>query len=95
MDEHYLRAGVRYVEPNPVRAGLARRAWEYGWSSAAAHMRGEDDRLVQVRPMLEPVESCSEYSGQELSESEPAALRLHNRTGRRWAARDSGGSWSG
>ena len=25
-----------YVELNPVRAGMVKKAWEYGWSSAAA-----------------------------------------------------------
>jgi putative transposase len=37
LDEAHLWAAVRYVERNPVRAGLAARAEEYRWSSAAAH----------------------------------------------------------
>jgi putative transposase len=37
LDENYLRAAVRYVERNPVRAGMAKNAWEYSWSSAALH----------------------------------------------------------
>jgi len=41
-DEHYW-AAMRYVERNPVRAGLVRRAWRYPWSSAAAHCGGRDD----------------------------------------------------
>ncbi len=39
--EHFWQA-LRYVEQNPVRAKLARRAWAYEWSSAAAHVGGED-----------------------------------------------------
>jgi putative transposase len=35
-DKHYLDA-MRYVERNPVRAKMARRAWLWPWSSAAAH----------------------------------------------------------
>jgi putative transposase len=35
-DRHYLDA-MRYVERNPVRAKMARRAWLWPWSSAAAH----------------------------------------------------------
>ncbi len=38
MDERYLMAAVRYVERNPVRAGIVRQAWEYRWSSAAWHV---------------------------------------------------------
>ena len=39
--EHFWQA-LRYVEQNPVRAGLVRRAWEYPWSSAAAHVEKGD-----------------------------------------------------
>ncbi|MBZ5584349.1 MAG: hypothetical protein LAQ30_19480 [Acidobacteriia bacterium] len=31
-----------YVDRNPVRAGMVGRAAEYRWSSAAAHLSGED-----------------------------------------------------
>jgi putative transposase len=40
-DVHMLRA-LAYVERNPVRARLCRRAWQWAWSSAAAHC-GKDD----------------------------------------------------
>lgn len=36
LDPEYFRAAVRYVERNPVRAGLVDRAERYPWSSAAA-----------------------------------------------------------
>lgn len=36
LDEPYLWAAIRYVERNPVRAGLVCRAEDYRWSSAAA-----------------------------------------------------------
>ena len=28
---------MKYIELNPVRARLCRKAWLYEWSSAAAH----------------------------------------------------------
>ena len=37
LDDAHLWAAVRYVERNPVRAGLVERAEDYRWSSAAAH----------------------------------------------------------
>jgi len=40
-DEHFWTAMI-YVERNPVRAKLVRRAWRYRWSSAAAHCGGKD-----------------------------------------------------
>ena len=37
LDEGHLWTALCYVERNPVRGGMARKAWEYPWSSAAAH----------------------------------------------------------
>jgi len=49
LDERHAVAAVRYVELNPVRAGLAKRAWEYEWSSAAAHVGATDrTRLLDL-----------------------------------------------
>jgi putative transposase len=42
LDDVHLWRALCYVERNPVRAGLARRAWEYPWSSAGAHTGGAD-----------------------------------------------------
>jgi putative transposase len=50
LDERHFVAAVRYVERNPVRAGLAEQAWEYPWSSARFHVgRRSRDRLVSER----------------------------------------------
>jgi putative transposase len=38
MDQAYTMRAVRYVELNPVRAGLASLPWEWRWSSAHAHV---------------------------------------------------------
>ena len=53
MDEGHLLTAARYVELNPVRAGLVQAPSRYRWSSAAAHLRGRDDVLVQVAPLLQ------------------------------------------
>ncbi|HEU0226081.1 MAG TPA: transposase [Steroidobacteraceae bacterium] len=37
LDEPHFWAAIRYVERNPVRAGLVGRAEDYRWSSARAH----------------------------------------------------------
>jgi putative transposase len=39
--EHFWQS-LRYVEQNPLRAGLVRQAWNYPGSSAAAHVEGRD-----------------------------------------------------
>ena len=52
MDERYLLATARYIEMNPVAANLVRTPGDYPWSSARAHLAGEDDRLARVAPLL-------------------------------------------
>ena len=51
MDEPHLLAAVRYVALNPVVAGLVRLAEDWPWSSARAHLAGEDDELATVAPL--------------------------------------------
>jgi putative transposase len=43
LDEEHAWVALRYVELNPVRAGLVERAWEWPWSSARAHVGERDD----------------------------------------------------
>ena len=82
MDETYLLAATKYIEMNPVRASMVDRSDEYQWSSARAHLQGNDDRLVKVRPLLEMVDNWTRFLSVEPNEEEMAALRLHARTGR-------------
>ena len=51
MEERYLFACTRYVELNPVRAGMVKKPEEWRWSSAGPHMKGQDDILVKVDPL--------------------------------------------
>ena len=44
LDRAHLWAALRYVERNPVRAGLVELPEEFTWSSAAAHL-GQRDRF--------------------------------------------------
>ncbi len=46
LDEIYLWFCVRYVERNPVRAGIVERAQDYPWSSAVAHCGLEQDAVL-------------------------------------------------
>jgi putative transposase len=55
MDEDHLLAAFRYVALNPVKAGLARRAADWRWSSAAAHIAGRSTPHVSVEPALERI----------------------------------------
>lgn len=82
MDEPYLLAAARYVELNPVRARLARRARDWPWSSARAHLAGKDDALVRVRPLLDLAPDWAAFLGAGLGAEDHAAIRAGERTGR-------------
>ena len=45
--ENYVLACYRYIELNPVRAGMVGTAAEYRWSSHHCNALGEPDRLVR------------------------------------------------
>jgi putative transposase len=47
LDSRYFLNAVRYVELNPVRAGLISRAEDYVWSSAPAHCGVRYDLLIE------------------------------------------------
>ena len=52
LDENHLLAAVRYVELNPVQAGMVANAWEYPWSSSSFHIgKTEYDPLVKDRTL--------------------------------------------
>lgn len=81
MDEPYLVAAARYVELNPVRAGLVADAGAWLWSSARAHLSGRDDGLVRVAPLLEMVANWRGLLNSAIPEDELHDLREHARTG--------------
>jgi putative transposase len=82
LDGPHLLAAVRYVEQNPVRAKMCAQAWEYPWSSAAAHLAGRDDDLVKTAPLLGLVPDWKENVRRDCTEEELQALRRYERTGR-------------
>jgi putative transposase len=44
--ESYWLKCMRYVELNPVRAGMTSRSDDYRWSSARAHLAGYEDKVL-------------------------------------------------
>jgi putative transposase len=82
LDEPYLLAAARYIEQNPVRAGLAGTPWEYPWSSAAAHVARRDDALAKADPLLALVSDWKGFLCAEAPADDVRQLRRHERTGR-------------
>ena len=82
MDEEHLLSAVRYVEMNPVRAGLCDHPADWRWSSVHAHLEREDDDLVTVAPMLNRVAEWDEYLAENDTEVKLTAIRRQTCTGR-------------
>ncbi|HEX9963880.1 MAG TPA: transposase [Allosphingosinicella sp.] len=82
MDEAHLHACFRYVELNPVRAGLVERPEQWPWSSARAHLGLASDPLTDVAPGRERIAHWRALLDSGLSDGERAALRAGERTGR-------------
>jgi putative transposase len=66
QDEHYLLACQRYIELNPVRAGMVNGPGEYRWSSYARNALGEPDTLVTPHAIYQklhtdPAQRLAEY----------------------------------
>ncbi len=81
-NNQYLWAVVRYIERNPLKAGLAERVEDYRWSSAKAHLAGTEDPLLGAS-WLEPGER-KDYSDfvHKSDEETDNAIRQATRTGR-------------
>jgi len=85
LDDSHLWAGLRYVELNPVRAGMVAAAHEWPWSSAAAHRTPEvADEMLEMERWQErwTVAGWSEYLAARESQTDVNALRQCTHTGR-------------
>lgn len=82
MDENYLLATARYVELNPVKAGLVTNAEKYPWSSASAHISGQDDALVKVKPLIEIAGDWRRFLSGDINDKTAEVICFHERIGR-------------
>ncbi|MBT8333498.1 MAG: transposase, partial [Deltaproteobacteria bacterium] len=71
-----------YILMNPVRVGIVNRPEQYRWSSCKAHLRGEDDILVKVRPLGEIISNWKDILTEDHSNETYKAIRSHEKTGR-------------
>ena len=82
LDEKHLYYAVRYIEQNPVRAGIVLKAEDYSWSSARAHVYKTDDILVSDGRLFGRIEDWTSFLGEAPGESEIALIRNHELSGR-------------
>jgi putative transposase len=82
MDRDAFVLCARYVEQAPVRARLAKAAREWRWSSAAAHLKGRKNPIVDVEPLLDRVDDWRALVGRALTKDELKAIAASEHTGR-------------
>jgi putative transposase len=84
LDNDHLWRAIRYVERNPVRAGMVIRAEDYAWSSARAHCGLRTDPLLTSlpEPKLCASGNWSAWLHDPEDEDVLKKLRLCTRTGR-------------
>ena len=91
LDEQHLWITLRYVELNPVRAGLVKQPEQYCWSSAAAHTgagSGEEWMDMGLWQSRWDVPSWRQFLAAGTSEAEAAAIRESTHAGRPLGARE-------
>jgi REP-associated tyrosine transposase len=89
-NESYWLTCMRYVELNPVRAGIVPKSDDYCWSSARAHMCGCDDPMLACHELYLRLGETSvarqrawrSICGEAISDSELAQVRDATRRGR-------------
>ena len=82
LDESHLLAATSYVELNPVRAGIVKRAWVYPWSSAAFHTgQSRMDPLVKDQTLRGLIKDWKDFLA-GASNSKDETIRKMTRTGR-------------
>ena len=82
MDEAHTVAAMRYVELNPVRAGLCSAAHEWQWSSARGNLGYSEDPLIDKTGNSELVGNWHEYLGLGEDPRQVNELRKLTRIGR-------------
>jgi putative transposase len=80
LDETYLWAAIRYVERNPVRARMVRKAENYYWSSAQTHCGQRPDTVLTTNSSWRrQVESIGDWSAWLGQGDEPGELEILRR----------------
>lgn len=82
MDERHLYLAVRYIERNPVRAGIVKKAEDYPWSSARAHVFREPDKMLTKFYLYSEIKDWRTYLQEKEKDEDLDTFRKHERTGR-------------
>lgn len=82
MDEAHLLRAIRYIELNPVRAGLVVTPDLYPWSSAILHINRQENSLINIIPVTSLVDDYQGYLADGIDDKLFDQLEYHLSTGR-------------
>lgn len=78
----YLWAAVRYIERNPVRAKMTKKAEDWEWSSARSHINGAGTEIPGIHDWLDESERIEYRRFIKGEEGEIERIRKTTSTGR-------------
>jgi len=82
MDETHTLAAMRYVELNPVRAGLCQHAVEWPWSSIHANLGHTRDEIVDDTEVRAVISDWRDFLREDEDSCLIDSLRSQTSTGR-------------
>jgi len=85
LDEPHFILAARYVERNPVRAGIVKEPWQWPWSSALVHTKENAEGFIQLQDFISltdmPCDSWKKYIGCSDEEKFLCSIRQNTLSG--------------
>lgn len=83
LDKKHVLSAIKYIERNPVRAKMTENASDWKWSSAKAHITGENKEIpLEDISLLIRKEDWTRYLEEPDKESIIEEIRYYTNTGR-------------
>jgi putative transposase len=84
VDPEVYYVVLKYIEMNPVRAGLVSDGAAYPWSSASYHLLGKENQTIMADCLHHSVFSYKEFFYEEERDEELEAIRTAAQQGKAW-----------
>jgi putative transposase len=86
LDQEYLYAAIKYVERNPLKAGIVKNIDDWEWSSAREHLKkdSQENKLIQLKDINEflKINNWRDYLESESNEEKEKQIKKYTLTGR-------------
>jgi len=86
LDDIHLMRTARYIERNPVRAGLRNKPWDWKWSSATSHINNGNGMIIKLGDLFFIIDMTREkwrlYIEEQEDNKEIEKIKQYTMTGR-------------